>query len=81
MNKYNKPKLQSINKEVIENALGINNSLRIALEKLLIEGKIHSTAQGILEQLLSRGKKSLSEKQLLVYQKYVIKKHHLERYE
>ena len=76
--KYHKETLQTVDKEIVEHSLGITLEFRIALEKLLIDGKLQGAAQGIVEQMLMKGKKSLSAKQLVVYEKYVIKKHKLE---
>ena len=77
MKKYHKPLLNSVHHEVIERAIGLSPELRIALEKLLIEGKLDGVAKGITEQVLTRGKPSLSPKQQNVFERYVLTKHKL----
>jgi len=77
MKKYHKPLLQNPDQAVIEHALGLGPELRIALEKLLIEGKLEGAAKGITEQVLTRGKPSLSPKQEDVFTRYVMTKHKL----
>jgi len=77
MKKYHKPMLNSINQEVIERAIGLSAELRIALEKLLIDGKLDGIAKGVTEQVLTRGKPSLSAKQQHVFDRYVLTKHKL----
>ncbi|MBT7445780.1 MAG: hypothetical protein HN790_17640 [Methylococcales bacterium] len=80
MNKDFKPMLQSVDQEIIERSIGMPPENRIALERLLIEGKLEGVAKGVCEQVLTRGLKSLSEKQQAVLDKYVIKKHKLKAF-
>ncbi|MBT5231142.1 MAG: hypothetical protein HOM11_12790, partial [Methylococcales bacterium] len=50
MNKDFKPMLQSVDQEIIERSIGMPPENRIALERLLIEGKLEGVAKGVCEQ-------------------------------